>query len=80
MPIEYEVAFLPGIRNGKNGDKPILYHLKYTHLMSSLCGRHPVSHNFMDAPGKDESDVTCSACLKTLEYRKKYLNIRRKSV
>lgn len=77
MAIEYEVVFLPGVRNGKHAGKPIRYHIKYTHLISSLCGKHPVSHNFKDAPGVD---ATCPECLKALEHRKKSLNLHRKSV
>ena len=77
MPIEYEVVFSPGVRYGKHADKPVIYHIKYTHLLSVLCGKHPVSHNFMDAP---EMSATCPRCLKTFELRKDSLNLQRKSV
>ena len=80
MTLKYEVAFLPGIRNGKNGTKPITYHVKYSHLRSALCGKQPVSHEFMDAPNESESNINCPKCKEALESRKKYLNLQRKSV
>jgi len=78
MTIEYAIVFLPGVRNGKNHDKPIVYHAKYTHLISSLCGKHPTNHNFIEVIEKNDNDICCPRCLKILNKRKKYLNLNKK--